>query len=124
MKLFFILGCVFIFFQCNNSKKLSKNKYQKELIAKWEVIAFRFHDGRVMPGEYMGYPCYEFTENGYRVKTLNEKPSPPPDSIRFAIKGDSIWYPEKPKFPAMKIVKLKADTLVLSNDKLSWYLSK
>ena len=77
-----------------------------------------------MPGEFMGNPEYEFTKEGKRIKTLNTDPAPPPESVEYKIQGDSIQYPNKPNFPAMKIAKLSKDTLVLSNNKLSWYLHK
>lgn len=99
-------------------------KQQKNFYGLWKVTAFRFHDGRVMPGEYMGNPQYKFDKENRRIKTLDEVPAPPPEVIEYRLKGDSIFYPTRPKFPAMKIVKLTADTMVLQNDKLSWYLHK
>lgn len=105
----------------NNSKN---GKIKKEwLYGVWKVVAFRFEDGRVMVGEYMGYPQYEFSKDGKRTKTLLEQPAPPPEVTDYKIEGDSIKYPNS-KFPAMKIAKLTQDTLVLSNDKLSWHLAK
>ena len=92
------------------------------LIGKWQVSTFEFRNGRVMPGAFMGYPQYEFTEDGYRIKTLNTEPSPPPDSIPYEVYGDSIRYPKHPKFPRMHIQFLQKDSLVLRNEKLTWFL--
>ena len=116
-----------IMLSCKTTKNSASAKKESELntfYGVWKVTAFRFNDGRVMPGEYMGYPQYEFTKEGYRIKTLNEQPSPPPDSVKYKIEGDSIKYPQNPKFPMMKISKLKKDTLVLSSEKLNWYLHR
>lgn len=77
-----------------------------------------------MPGAYMGFPIYEFTQDGYRIKTLNTEPSPPPDTVAYQVIGDSIHYPKHPKYPRIKIQYIQKDSLVLSNDKLSWYLYK
>ena len=90
----------------------------------WKVTAFRFEDGRVMPGEYMGNPQYEFSKDGKRTKTLDTEPAPPPEVVEYKIVGDSITYPTKPKFPKMKIAKLLKDTMVLSNEKLTWHLHR
>jgi hypothetical protein len=94
------------------------------LMGKWKVSTFEFKDGRVMPGAYMGFPVYEFTQDGYRIKTLNTEPSPPPDTVPYQVLGDSIYYPIHPTYPRMKIHYIQKDSLVLSNDKLSWYLYK
>lgn len=90
----------------------------------WKVAFFRFQDGRIMPGALMGYPQYEFTVLGNRIKTLNEEPSPPPDTVVYAMRNDSIYYPERPKLPAVKIIKLTSDSLILHNEKLTWHLYK
>lgn len=120
---FFFLICLFFGMACQSSKPTStKADILPELVGKWQVTAFRFKDGRVMPGELMGYPQYEFTQDGYRIKTLNTEPAPPPDTVPYKVLGDSIRYPKHPKYPRMKIERLEKDTLVLSNDKLSWYL--
>lgn len=90
----------------------------------WKVTAFRFHDGRVMPGPYMGNPQYEFDNEGKRTKTLNEEPAPPPEVVDYLLGQDSmVSYPNN-NFPEMKVVYLSQDSMVLSNDKLSWYLHK
>lgn len=126
----FLLGlglCIITLAACSTSRpvKTSKKGINMEwFYGVWKVTAFRFHDGRVMPGAYMGYPQYEFDRAGKRTKTLNEEPAPPPEIIEYKLKGDSISYPTKPKFPAMKIVTLTQDSMVLRNDKLSWYLHK
>lgn len=111
---------------CNSSQSTTKNSKlkMKWLYGAWKVTAFRFNDGRVMPGEYMGHPQYEFSKEGLRTKTLNEEPAPPPEIVEYKIVNDSITYPTKPKYPAMKIARLTQDTLVLTNDKLSWFLHK
>lgn len=117
-----LFSFILIISACGSSSRLFSKKDIDYLIGKWDVLAFRFHDGRVMPAEYMGYPYYEFTSDGKRIKRLKEQPSPPPEVITYAIKADSIWYPDKPTFPAMKVEKFKNDTLVLTNHTLSWYL--
>ena len=127
MKTFFITISFALFFMAcksSNIERIQNSPPDLHLFyGLWKVTAFRFIDGRVMPGEYMGNPEYEFTKEGKRIKTLNTDP-PPPESVEYKIDGDSIKYPNKPKYPAMKIAKLSKDTLVLSNNKLSWYLHK
>ncbi|MCH2023614.1 MAG: hypothetical protein MK207_14145 [Saprospiraceae bacterium] len=118
---------ILFFIGCKSSKieKIQNRSTDINLLfGLWKVTAFRFNDGRVMLGEYMGNPEYEFTKEGNRIKTLNTEPAPPAESVEYKIEGDSIKYPQKPKFPNMKIVKLSKDTLVLSNKTLSWYLHK
>lgn len=118
---------IFLFVACNTTTKTTSNKKKIDLklfYGVWKVTAFRFHDGRVMPGPYMGNPQYEFDKEGKRTKTLNEEPAPPPEIVSYKLEGDSISYPDKPKFPVMKIAKLTQDSMVLRNDKLSWYLHR
>lgn len=90
----------------------------------WKVTAFRFHDGRVMPGEHMGNPQYAFDKEGKRTKTLNEDPAPPPESVDYVLGQDStISYPNN-NFPVMKVIHLSQDSMVLMTEKLNWYLHK
>lgn len=117
--LLLLSGCWFI--ACQATKK---NTSSKELYGSWNVAFFRFHDGRIMPGALMGYPRYDFTEDGYRIKNLNEQPSPPPDSVRYTVRNDSIFYPDRPKLPPVKIIRLTPDSLVLDSEKLTWHLYK
>ena len=77
-----------------------------------------------MPGPYMGNPQYAFDKEGKRTKTLNEEPAPPPEIVDYILGQDSmISYPNN-NFPPMKVVHLSQDSMILSNDKLSWYLHK
>lgn len=132
MKKIFLPFCLFILLltACKTtdntlSKNNNKKKIDKELLyGLWKVIAFRFEDGRVMVGEYMGFPQYEFRKDGQRIKTLMEEPSPPPETVGYTIKKDSVVYAAESKFPSMKIKKLTKDTLVLSNETLSWFLAR
>lgn len=126
--LFIPLLFAFSIIACNPSGSTTSSTKSKKiktewLYGNWKVVAFRFADGRVMLGEYMGYPQYDFSKEGKRTKTLIEQPPPPPEIVEYKIEGDSIKYPNS-KFPAMKIERLSKDTLVLANDKLSWYLAK
>jgi hypothetical protein len=77
---------------------------------------------KIMPGAYMGYPQYEFNKEGKRIKTLHEEPAPPPEIVAYALRNDSIIYPNNPKLPAVKILKLTNDSLVLRSEKLDWHL--
>jgi hypothetical protein len=128
MKIIFLFFTfALLFTACKITDKTVKDATASKMdlfYGQWKVIAFRFLDGRVMPGEYMGNPQYEFTKEGKRIKTLNTEPAPPPEAVDYKIEGDSIKYPNNPKYPAMKIARLIKDTMVLSNDKLSWYLHK
>lgn len=124
--LFFIALLSIAFWACksNNSATSKKIKQLDLLYGLWKVDEFKFTDGKTMAGVYMGNPQYDFSEEGKRTKTLNTIPAPPPEIIDYVVDGDSIRYPSKPKFPAMKIAKLTKDSLILSNSKLSWYLYK
>lgn len=98
----------------------------KLLYGVWKVDAFKFRqpDGRlkIMPGAYMGYPQYEFNKEGKRIKTLNEEPAPPPEMVTYQLKKDSIIYPENAKLPAVQILRLTKDSLILRSEKLDWHL--
>ena len=113
-----------IFSACSTTKSSLKKSSLKLFYGVWQVASFEFADGRTMPGVFMGNPQYEFSEDGKRTKTLNTVPAPPPEVVEYIIDGDSIRYPNKPKFPAMKIDLISEDSLVLRNAKLSWYLYK
>lgn len=90
----------------------------------WKVTAFRFHDGRVMPGVNMGNPQYDFDKEGKRTKTLDEEPAPPPETVDYILGQDStISYPNN-NFPSMKVIYLSQDSMVLATEKLNWYLHK
>lgn len=113
---------------CNTNKGTSKTDQKgtstaEMLVGQWQMLAIRFKDGRVMMGEFMGNPHYEFTTNGSRIKTLNTTPAPPPETTQYEVKGDSVFYPGT-KYPAMKIIKIHPDTVKLENEKLSWHLAR
>jgi len=116
-----------LFVACKTTKNADSKKETLNLEwfhGLWKVTAFRFHDGRVMPGAYMGNPQYAFDKEGKRIKTLNEDPAPPPETVDYILGQDSmISYPNN-KFPAMKVLHLSQDSMILSNDKLNWYLHK
>jgi hypothetical protein len=125
-----IVGIVAIsfLFACNNTKGTSKNSQEviskaEILVGEWQMMAIRFKDGRVMMGDLMGNPYYEYTKGGIRVKTLRTTPAPPPDSTKYVVKGDSLFYPGT-KYPAMKIEQVTMDTIILENDKLTWHLAR
>lgn len=128
MRSIFVLGLfILLFVACkttNDTTPKDKGLNLEWFYGVWKVTAFRFHDGRVMPGPYMGNPQYEFDKDGKRTKTLNEEPAPPPEIVEYKLEGDSISYPNKPKFPGMKIMKLTQDSMVLRTAKLSWYLHR
>lgn len=109
---------------CLTACQATKQATPKALHGTWQVAFFRFQDGRVMSGALMGYPQYQFTAMGHRIKTLNEEPSPPPDTVVYAVRNDSIYYPERPKLPPVQIIKLTTDSLILHNEKLTWHLYK
>ena len=109
---------------CCMACQTSKLTTPKALYGTWKVAYFRFTDGQVMPGALMGYPKYQFTEDGKRIKTLDEEPAPPPEEVVYAVRNDSIFYPERPKLPPVKIDKLTSDSLILQSEKLTWHLYK
>ena len=47
-----------------NKDQTNTDQMQKSIYGQWQMLAIRFMDGRVMPGEYMGNPFYEFTQTG------------------------------------------------------------
>lgn len=116
-----------LFVACKTTNNVGSKKESLNLdwfYGLWKVTAFRFHDGRVMPGSYMGNPQYAFDKEGKRIKTLNEDPAPPPETVDYVLGKDSlVSYPNN-NFPVMKVVYLSQDSMVLSNEKLSWYLHK
>ncbi len=120
-----ILATLFLV-ACSSTKGTPKRKgkeqsLEKIIVGVWEMIAIRFHDGRVMVGEYMGYPHYAFSAEGKRIKTLETQPAPPAEIVNYQIKGDSLFYPDT-KYPPMRIIRVANDTLTLTNSKLSWHL--
>ncbi len=121
-----IISLTVLFIACKSSNESTKKRPKQEslsVIGNWQMLAIRFNDGRVMAGEFMGNPYYEFKTDGKRIKTLRTTPAPPPETVKYEVKNDSIFYPES-KFPAMKIKRLEKDTLVLSNEKLSWFMAR
>ena len=125
MKKVLVVICAIFFMACNanknSTKKVEKEYFKKNIIGVWQMMAIRFHDGRVMLGEYMGNPYYQFSEAGKRTKILRTVPAPPPEVIAYEIKKGSIFYPNT-KFPSMKLKMIAKDTLVFSNAQLSWHL--
>lgn len=110
-------------FACNSSSATTIRP--KLFYGVWKVDAFKFKEGervKVMPAAYMGYPQYEFTKEGKRIKTLNEQPSPPPEMVSYRLRQDSIIYPEDAKLPAVQILRLTKDSLILRSEKLDWHL--
>lgn len=99
-------------------------KIQTDLLyGLWKVSFIETLEQR-SPGVAMGNPQYEFTQDGKRIKTLNTIPAPPPEAIAYKINKDSIFYPDNPKLPAVKIVKLSKDSLILKSEKAEWHLYK
>jgi hypothetical protein len=121
-QLLFFSAVVCFAFACNSVRSTISTRL---FYGVWKVDAFKFHEGertRIMPGEYMGYPQYEFTKEGTRIKTLNEEPAPPPEKVVYELRNDSIIYPKNSKLPAVKILRLTKDSLILRSEKLDWHL--
>lgn len=121
-KTILIVGLLIVITACQSSRSMVNTKLFYGI---WKVDAFKFREGermKIMPGAYMGYPQYEFNKEGKRIKTLHEEPAPPPEIVAYALRNDSIIYPNNPKLPAVKILKLTKDSLVLRSEKLDWHL--
>ncbi len=121
-KTILIVGLLIVITACQSSRSMVNTKLFYGI---WKVDAFKFREGermKIMPGAYMGYPQYEFNKEGKRIKTLHEEPAPPPEIVAYALRNDSIIYPNNPKLPAVKILKLTNDSLVLRSEKLDWHL--
>ncbi len=119
----FFLAVLFFGMACTTSSTTTVPT--KLFYGVWKVDAFKVREGdrlRIMPGAYMGNPQYEFNTEGKRIKTLNEEPAPPPEIITYALRNDSIIYPENPKLPAVKILRLTKDSLILRSEKIDWHL--
>lgn len=89
------------------------------LYARWNVAYIATPD-RTTTGQEMGEPHYEFTRDGKRIKSFDSPPHS--EATRYEVRNDSIFYPENPKLPAVKIVKLSNDSLVLQSEKSDWHL--
>ena len=104
----------FLLFACQSSK---------DLYGLWRVHYIQTKE-QLITGKMMGNLQYEFTKEGKRVQTLDTIPKPPPDSITFKLGKKEISYPENPKLPTVKILKLTKDSLVLKSEKAEWHLYK
>lgn len=89
------------------------------LYARWNVAYIATPD-RTTTGQEMGEPHYEFTRDGKRIKSFDSPPHN--EATRYEVRNDSIFYPDNAKLPAVKIVKLSNDSLVLQSDKSDWHL--
>lgn len=121
-KTLLIIALLIIGTACQPSRSMVNTKLFYGI---WKVDAFKFREGermKIMPGAYMGYPQYEFNKEGKRIKTLNEEPAPPPEIVAYALRNDSIVYPDNPKLPAVQILRLTKDSLILRSEKLDWHL--
>ncbi|MCP4441119.1 MAG: hypothetical protein GY810_19515 [Aureispira sp.] len=119
-----IFGCLVLLtiWACGSTN--GKGKVDKKLLyGLWKVKSIETVQ-KIIGGEAMGNPQYEFTESGERIKTLNTMPAPPPEKIKYLLSGDEITYPDNPKLPAVKIAKLSKDSLILMNDKVKWTMYK
>ena len=117
------VGLVLVGLACNSSSKTTVRP--KLFYGVWKVDAFKFRNGdrmKIMPGAYMGNPQYEFNKEGKRIKTLNEEPAPPPEIVTYELRKDSIVYPKDSKLPAVQILRLTKDSLMLRSEKLDWHL--
>ena len=117
---YLMICCVLHLVACSTNRSNVHNQAisSPSLHGNWQMLAIRFVDGRVMLGEYMGNPHYEFTLSGWRVKRLYTELAPSPDSVKYTFKGDSIFYIGK-NYPSMHVSWHTPDTLCLSNHKLS-----
>lgn len=119
-----VLGCLVLclVWACGSTNGKGKLD-QKLLYGLWKVKSIETA-AKIIGGEAMGNPQYEFTEGGERIKTLDTTPAPPPEKIKYKLEGDEISYPDNPKLPAVKITKLSKDSLILVNDKVIWTMYK
>jgi hypothetical protein len=116
MPFFLFLVLAYVGLSC---KTKAKQAQSPSLLGRWEVHSIETPE-QIVSGLAMGEPKYEFTAGGQRLKIYLEPPRC--DSIAYERRGDSIFYPETPKIPAVKIQKLSRDSLVLINDKVIWRL--
>ncbi|MCH2044329.1 MAG: hypothetical protein MK212_09290 [Saprospiraceae bacterium] len=125
MKLLFILlFFTALFSACKNTQDSSNTKQDSNLLHGLWKIEYIKTSKQTMPGQAMGNPRYEFTKDGYRIKTLDTTPAPPPDSVAYKVENQQISYPANPKLPQVTITLLTNDSLVLKNDKVEWRLYK
>ena len=97
----------------------SKSPKPASLYGTWQVASIATPE-RLATGEEMGNPQYTFQNNGYRIKAYLSPAFR--DSVAFVLRGDSIFYPENPKLPPVKILKLQNDSLVLESPSALWRL--
>lgn len=122
--LFILFFSIILFSACSNTKDKSNQKEDLSLLHGLWKIEYIKTPTQTMPGKAMGNPQYEFTKDGYRIKTLNTMPAPPPDSVSYKVEDKKISYPSNPKLPNVEITLLTKDSLVLKNEKVEWRLYK
>jgi ABC-type oligopeptide transport system substrate-binding subunit len=105
----------------NTGKSVNEKQIDSFLYQKWKVHSIQT-GSQAVSGKDMGDPLYEFTRTGERIKSYETPPHS--ESTKFALKQDSITFPENPKLPAARISKISKDSLILTNDKAIWRLCK
>ncbi len=89
-----VLTCVVLLsvWACGTTNGNGKVK-KKLLYGLWKVESIET-PLKIIGGEAMGNPQYEFTQEGERIKTLNTIPAPPPKKIKYVLKEGEISYPD------------------------------
>lgn len=105
----------------SSAKTVTEKQIDSFLYQKWKVHSIQTGE-QAVSGKDMGEPIYEFSRTGERIKSYATPPHS--ESTKFALKQDSITFPDNPKLPASRISKISKDSLILSNDKATWRLYK
>lgn len=109
-----------LLFSCKSQQATVKEEHIEQfLYKKWQVRSIETPE-KASTGKDMGDPFYEFTRTGERIKGFETPPHK--ESVRFERRADSIFYPDNPKLPAVRIVKISKDSLVLKSEKATWRL--
>jgi hypothetical protein len=93
------------------------------LYGEWNVESIKTMD-REMSGQTLGLPAYKFSKDGKRTHTLKSIAKASAKVVKYEVSDSTIIYPENPKLPSVRIVRLTRDTLVLENAKVKWILFK
>lgn len=93
------------------------------LYGEWNVETIKTMD-REMSGKMLGLPAYEFSKDGKRKHSLKSISKQEAKVIKYEVSDSTILYPENPKLPSVRIVRLTRDTLILENARVKWILFK
>ncbi len=109
-----------LLFSCKASQPTVKEEHIEQfLYRKWQVRSIETA-GQASTGKDMGDPFYEFTRTNERIKGYETPPHK--ETVRFERRADSIFYPDNPKLPAVRISKISKDSLILQSEKAIWRL--